>query len=115
MYAGSVEALTRCLDVRDVRDLSQLSNSIKSLFEQYIDNRRTALQLHPDKSFMQFIINGIFEGLDIGYTGPRQCRLADNWPSTRRHFHAILDSIVTDLQHGRMLGPFAEQVCPNFV
>lgn len=110
MYADSVGALNHRLDVTDAKELLQHSSSVKS---PYIKNWRVALQLYPDKSFVQFILNGIMMGVDIGYTGPRQHRHADNWPPTHRRFHAILESIVTDLQHGRMLGSFAEPVYSN--
>lgn len=62
-----------------------------------------------------FLINGIIDGVDIGYTGPRDSRVHKNWRSTEKHKHAVYESVQRDIKKGRIIGPFAMPPFRDFI
>ena len=72
------------------------------------------LQDHPDQLLVAQVLRGIREGFPIGYTGPR-----DTFhPTTRAHHSPNLSQlkteIVSEVDQGRMLGPFQSLPQPLF-
>jgi hypothetical protein len=115
MYAENAEVPTPCGDViiaDQARVTIQDINSIKSPFMQHVPTWERLLKDYSDKSF---IIDGIINGVNIGYKGPRQFRVDKNWPSTYKNIKAVTDNIETDLRRGRMLGPYVMAPYKNFV
>lgn len=88
------------------------SNSIKSPFLTSLPVWKELLKNYKDKNS---IIDGIINGVNIGYQGPRQFRTHKNWPSARKFADAVTTSIYKDLRKGRMLGPFTRPPYNNFV
>ena len=70
-----------------------------------------ALRNHPDPEYKAFILDGIRNGVSIGYVGNIQPRVRDNWPSAYIYRSAVESSIQKDLNKGRKLGPF--DIPPN--
>ena len=66
----------------------------------------TELADHPDQAFVHRIVSTCRSGVDIGYEGPDQTIISDNWPSADKHCQAVQSSIAKDLSYGRKLGPF---------
>ena len=64
------------------------------------------LQSHPDKSYVDRILNYALHGVPIGYTGPRVKRECKNWPSVNAFRTDISKSIANDIRLGRKAGPF---------
>ena len=61
---------------------------------------------HPDQDFVRRIVSTCRSGVDIGYEGPNNTIVSDNWPSATQHANAVQKSIEKDLSYGRKLGPF---------
>jgi hypothetical protein len=76
---------------------------------------RNGLVNHPDKSFVNYIIDGIVNGVHIGYTGPRYYREYKNWSSVHTFYDAVHSSIQKDISKGRKLGPWDSPPSANFV
>jgi hypothetical protein len=112
-YVDNAEGQNPSTDANDVGDLLEIQASkIKSPFLPYIKHWETSLALYADKNF---ILNGIRHGVNIGYKGPKHYRVSVNWPSVKKYKHAVLESLHTDLSHGRMLGPFTQPPYEHFV
>ena len=70
---------------------------------------------HPDETFVKYIIDGINNGVHIGYTGPKHYREYKNWQSVNTFYDAVLTSIEKDISKGRKLGPWDSPPSANFV
>lgn len=75
----------------------------------------TGLADHTDTNFVNFLLDGIQEGVDIGYTGPRFLRIHDNWPSLNIHRDEVESIITDDILRGHVLGPFVAPPTSGFV
>ena len=64
------------------------------------------LKLHPDESFVEYILDDIKHGVSISYEGPRESVTSKNWPSTKHNISAIKQSVQNDISKGRKAGPF---------
>lgn len=64
------------------------------------------LSSHPDRDFVDRIINGAINGVRLGYNGPRYYREFPNWPSATRNAEAVQKIIDSDVAKGRKIGPF---------
>ena len=62
--------------------------------------------LHPDKKFVNFLISGLREGFDIGYSGPEQNRISRNLVSAVQNSSVIDEYLKTEVSGGRIHGPF---------
>ena len=70
---------------------------------------------HPDKQFVDRILEGIRNGVPVHYEGPRESRVHKNWPSVHKFYSAVVSSIQKDLQRGRKAGPFMQPPFDTFV
>ncbi len=62
---------------------------------------------HPDKELVNFIINGISQGVDIGYKGPQRSMVSDNWPSSVNNHHKVSEPIQAHIVKGSVAGTWA--------
>ena len=91
------------------RQLPALANYITSL-----DNWRQALQNHPDKQFVRYILEGLAGGFHIGMNPNQQCISArDNMRSAKENPQPVNDYLATELAAGRIVGPFEPHELPN--
>ena len=67
------------------------------------------LRNHPDKEFVQFLVNGIREGFRIGYNySGHSCKSSSrNMVSARQHPEPIQRYLATEMAKGRIIGPVA--------
>ncbi len=70
---------------------------------------------HPDKELVNFIINGISQGVYIGYKGPQKSIVSDNWPSSVNNHDKVSEAIQAHIVKGRVAGPWAYPPFDNFV
>ena len=69
---------------------------------------KIGLEGHPDRNFVDYILNGIKNGVSIGYHAsniPSGSRL--NWNSCNIHFDSVLAQINRDLFLKRKIGPLS--------
>ena len=69
-------------------------------------NLEFGLSNHPDKLFVEKILEYTKNGVPVGYSGPRKLRIHQNWPSANRFASAVKQSIQKELSKGRKAGPF---------
>ncbi len=62
---------------------------------------------HPDKELVNVNINGISQGVDIGYKGPPRSAVYDNWPSSVNNHDNVSEAIQAHIVKGRVAGPWA--------
>ena len=80
-----------------------------------INELKRGLQRHPDRQFVQKIIDYATHGVPLGYTGDHTPRCHDSWPSIYKHYDEVFQSILKDLKLGRKIGPFSHPPLRNFV
>ena len=69
---------------------------------------------HPDRHFVNTLLDNLTEGCNIGYTGPQFNYCSRNLHSAYQH-PAILDAtIAEECKLGRFLGPFDKPPLPSF-
>ena len=72
-----------------------------------INNWNQALRNHPDKQFVDYIVNGLVQGFHIGVDPIHRCTLCkDNMRSAYEHPQPVEDYLATELAAGRIAGPF---------
>ena len=64
------------------------------------------LKLHPDESFVEYILDGIKHGVSINYEGPWESVTSKNWPSTKNNISPVKQSVQNDISKGRKAGQF---------
>lgn len=74
-------------------------------FEQYLD-------IYPDHDRIQRLCNSAKYGARIGFEGPENPTMCDNWPSAFEHSSAIEQFIDSNLQRGRVEGPIERDLLP---
>ena len=70
---------------------------------------------YPDRDFVKYIIDGIINGVKIGYTGERKYSEYLNWPSVDMFYEHVLASIHRDISLGRKLGPWDSPPLPKLL
>lgn len=68
---------------------------------------------HPDKAWTHWLLNGIKNGVALGYDGPRGPREARNLISASQHTHVIDEELRKECLAGRILGPFPARPIEN--
>lgn len=66
------------------------------------------LRFYPDKSAASTLSLGFSEGFYLNYTGPRQFLESKNLSSAEQYKHEIITKLQTEIELGRMLGPFSK-------
>ena len=67
-----------------------------------------ALYHHPDRTLVEYIVQGIKEGFRIGFVRPRQCRPAKgNMRSALTNPHPVDEYLREELAAGRVIGPLS--------
>ena len=95
------------------RNILDISYCMEPTFN--ISYLETHLSNHPDKEFVNKLLNSAKYGVDIGYTGPRNYRESKNWPSAYKYKEAVRKSITKDVERGRKLGPFSHPPFEAFI
>ena len=67
---------------------------------------RACLLNHPNRTFVNFLLDGFTNGFDIGYTGDITWGRRSNLLSARNNSIAVSKAISTELQRGHTSGPF---------
>ncbi len=77
---------------------------------------RKLLSAHPRRSVVQTALDGIAQGVRVGYTGPRTAfRDCDNLTSANDQPDAITADLQKEVDKGRMAGPYDSPPAPNLV
>ena len=63
---------------------------------------------HPNKDFVQKVLTFIMEGIPIGYTGPEDTVISDNWPSALKYSHEVTDFVNSNIEEGNIGGPLSK-------
>ena len=85
------------------RALARLGGSRPSI---NVDHWRTALQPHPDRTFVDNLLRGFEEGFPLGYTGPRVTRPIPRSRLSAEEQQHVLSEFEREKDLGRMAGPF---------
>ena len=75
----------------------------------------TLLAEHPDRNFVQKIIDYTDNGVPIAYTGPRKYRTPDNWKSAYKYRDIVYETLLADVKKGTKAGPFSFPPFETFV
>ncbi|GAV00860.1 hypothetical protein RvY_11649-1 [Ramazzottius varieornatus] len=73
------------------------------------------LRLHPDRRFVQQLLQAITHRTDIGFQGPERPRFSKNAISAFSHATSLLVTIASEVSKGRCQGPSKSVPFPNFV
>ena len=71
------------------------------------------LALHPDKAWVSWLLQGIDNGVQLGYTGPHTSFIARNLHSAHQRPDINDKELQQDLDAGCILGPFADKPLPT--
>ena len=78
-----------------------------------VDELNRELCSHPDRNFVDSLINALSHGTHIGYTGPQSPRVSRNLISASEHPEVVLANLEKEIQLGRVAGPFSFPPLPN--
>ena len=73
---------------------------------------KAAFAEHPDREYVQWLINGLTEGFHIGYTGSRPHGRPRNLPTNNFEKLEIVKWLAKGYEQGYILGPFTRDECP---
>ncbi len=73
----------------------------------------TELALHPNKAWISWLLDGIDNGVRIGYSGSRTSLTARNLRSAYLQSHAIDKELQREVEAGHILGPFTHKPFPT--
>ncbi|CAH3038730.1 unnamed protein product [Porites lobata] len=73
-----------------------------------LDVDKLALELvnHPNRSFVDNLVNALRYGTRIGYLGPQKFRVSNNLISASQHPEVISANLSKEMSLGRVAGPF---------
>ena len=69
---------------------------------------------HYDKAWVSWLLDGITNGVPIGYNGPQFLNIAHNLVSDLYHLGIVKEELSHEIKAGRVRGPFLEPPLPNF-
>lgn len=73
------------------------------------------LRDYPDRTFVDDLLNGIDNGLNIGFIGDRNFRVSNNHFSAISNATAVAKELERELSLNRILGPFLSPPFTNFI
>ena len=81
-----------------------------------LDVDKLVLELvnHPNRSFVDNLVNALRYGTRIGYLGPPKFRVSNNLTSATQHPEVISGNLSKEMSLGRVAGPFLSPPLPNF-
>eukprot|EP00731_Ephydatia_muelleri_P031197 Em0022g711a len=69
---------------------------------------------HSDKAWVSWLLDGITNGVPIGYNGPQFLNIAHNLVSALYHLGIVKEELSHEIKAGRVRGPFLKPPLPNF-
>ena len=81
-----------------------------------LDVDKLALELvnHPNRSFVDNLVNALKNGTRMGYLGPQKFRVSKNLISASQHPEAITANLSKEMSLGRVEDPFFSPPLPNY-
>ena len=77
-----------------------------------VDVLEHELSSHPDRNFVNCLLNSLRFGTHIGYTGPHLPRVSRNLISASQHPEVVSHNIDKEVKLGRVAGPFSSPPLP---
>ena len=71
------------------------------------------LSSHPDRNFVNSLVNCLRYGTHVGYNGPQKSRVSRNLISATQHPDVVSSNISKEVNLGRVAGPFASSPLPH--
>ena len=71
-----------------------------------VDLFESLLEFHPDQNLVKYIVHGLRNGFDIGFTGPHSMSFPKNLKSADANKDAIRIAIEKEIRRGHTAGPF---------
>ena len=71
-----------------------------------LDSFQHYLACHPDRQWSQGLLQGIQEGVDIGYQGERKTVWSGNWKLAMDSGSVVSEYLTAEVALGRKAGPF---------
>ena len=68
---------------------------------------------HPDRTFVNYLLNSLRFGTHIGYTGPQSPRVSRNLLSASQHPEVVTRNLAKEVNLGRVAGPFTSPPLPD--
>ena len=93
----NVLGLTYVRDVEAPNLKSGAQSVVTATAKLKFDNWRYHLQNHPNKLFVNTVLDYIKYDVPIGYTGPHYYRVCNNWPSTRELSDQVNETLIFDV------------------
>lgn len=78
-----------------------------------VDVLERELSGHPDRNFVDTLINCLRYGTHVGYTGPNKPRVSRNLISANQHPDIVTSNLNKEISLGRVAGPFISSPLPN--
>ena len=78
-----------------------------------IDVLERELSGHPDRNFVDTLINCLRYGTHVGYTGPNKPRVSRNLISANQHPDIVTSNLYKEISLGCVAGPFISSPLPN--
>ena len=63
------------------------------------------LSSHPDSDFVKTVLNYLKNGIPVGFKGPNDSILSNNWPSSTKYARHVKEFIQDNISKGRVAGP----------
>ena len=80
-----------------------------------LDSFQLYLACHPDRQWSQSLLQGICEGVDIGFQDERKTVWSGNWKSVVDNGSVVSDYLTTEVALGRKAGPFNQPPFSTYV
>ena len=71
------------------------------------------LSSHPDRNFVNSLVNCLRYGTHVGYNGPQKSRVSRNLISATQHPDVVSSNISKEVNLGRVAGPFTSSPLPH--
>ena len=78
-----------------------------------VDVLERELDGHPDRKFVNTLINSLRYGTHVGYTGPQKPRVSRNLISANQQPDVVTSNLCKEISLGRVAGPFGSSPLPN--
>ena len=78
-----------------------------------IDKFRNCLDSHPDHHLVDYLVNGLSYGFDIGFSAEPTVTRPRNLLSATEHTSAVTEALMKEVARGHTAGPFTSAPLPN--
>ena len=89
-------------------------NMFAALYPINVSILEYILSSHPDQVFVKYVCSGLRNGFELGYFGPKKCKISHNLVSANENLVLVRDYPSNEMKCWRILGPFVIHPAPFF-